>query len=607
MFARSTGNASRMLADTDRLPSADLVQPGGVGTADATEEGSSEIMVEKATEFDEGHNVTEKVAAAKAASGGLLDDIASSHQAWSRTCIEVLSGRNLGNLVHHSETLPDCYLVVRTVTPQLDHGDGPRLVYKGKARRSGHKADNANPVWRFYADLDQKGISSADRIVVEVYDYDQFTEDDLVGVCIASPAFLDSEEGEAKECKLFGLEASTTALKSFSHSFAHHAHRLQAEVERTHVPSKFADDRLAYHPEWVDVKPAKGDPRITMRRVKHKLPHELTVYFVRHAESSWNEAQESRNVKGMLEQVDHPLNSTGIQQCQALHQAWKQARDTVGEMNSEDAREVEMFLSADAVWSSPLTRTLQTCLIGLQGHPALLSTTSGPHVTLLAAAREIKKVGGQDTVSKSLGKDVLPRARETMALDSSLTEAEVAEICDHIEIDPFDAAGRWWTNATDADSNGELEGRFYGMVSSLRHHKVEQGAGHGHTPSICVAHSLVLREFFRRFLDPELRARDPFCQQLTQDKMGNASMVKVVLDFGPGNSHKDCHVVCAQPVFGMKFAASHKKTGGVLGQIFPCCFKQHPGEDAADETDKEEDVSVGKGVGVKITNPMLNK
>jgi hypothetical protein len=48
MFARSMGNASRMLADTDRPPSADLVQPGGVGTADdATEEGSSEIMVEE--------------------------------------------------------------------------------------------------------------------------------------------------------------------------------------------------------------------------------------------------------------------------------------------------------------------------------------------------------------------------------------------------------------------------------------------------------------------------------------------------------------------------------------------------------------------------------
>ena len=40
MFARSMDNASSMLADTDRPPSADLVQPGGVGTADdATMEG----------------------------------------------------------------------------------------------------------------------------------------------------------------------------------------------------------------------------------------------------------------------------------------------------------------------------------------------------------------------------------------------------------------------------------------------------------------------------------------------------------------------------------------------------------------------------------------
>ena len=475
----------------------------------------------------------------------------------------MLSGSNLR---HHSENLVDCYVVVRTVTPQLDHEEGPRLIYRGKPRRSCYKVDSRAPTWRFYADLDQEDLSDDDRIVVEVYDYDQFTADDLVGVCIASPAFLGSKHGEAKEFKLFGLKDSMTALaESFIHSFEHHAHRLEGESQRIHVPSKFADGRLAYHPEWVDVKPAEGEPSITMRHVQHELPHELTVYFVRHAESSWNEAQDKRDVVGMMEQVDHPLNSEGIEQCQQLNRAWKKVRDSAaaGEMDSEEAKDVEEFLSADAIWSSPLTRTFQTCLVGLQGHPALLSSSPGPHVTLLAAAREIKKYGGQDTVSETLGRDVKARAQKEM-LTSGLMEAEAAELCGHIEVDPFDAKSQWWTKATDDDGDGELQGRFYNMVSSLRHHKVEQGVGHGKTPSICVSHSLILREFFNRFIDPELRTRDNFCKQLTEDKIDNACMVKVVLDFGPVNSHKDCHVISAPPVFGMKIADSHKNSGGVL-------------------------------------------
>ena len=45
-------------------------------------------------------------------------------------------------------------------------------------------------------------------------------------------------------------------------------------------------------------------------------------------------------------------------------------------------------------------------------------------------------------------------------------------------------------------------------------------------------------------------------------------LIQVVLDFGPVlNSHKDCHVISAPPVFGMKIADSHKNSGGELDFI----------------------------------------
>ena len=52
----------------------------------------------------------------------------------------------------------------------------------------------------------------------------------------------------------------------------------------------------------------------------------------------------------------------------------------------------DKFSSAGKVFSSPLTRALQTALLALEGHQALKARG----ITCLRSAREVKGVGGLD-------------------------------------------------------------------------------------------------------------------------------------------------------------------------------------------------------------------
>ena len=45
------------------------------------------------------------------------------------------------------------------------------------------------------------------------------------------------------------------------------------------------------------------------------------VFFVRHGESRWNEAQRKKDVLEMVSHVDHPLNQTGYMQATCLRAA----------------------------------------------------------------------------------------------------------------------------------------------------------------------------------------------------------------------------------------------------------------------------------------------
>jgi hypothetical protein len=103
------------------------------------------------------------------------------------------------------------------------------------------------------------------------------------------------------------------------------------------------------------------------------------------------------------------------------------------------AQHVRQLWSSDtAVWSSPLTRTLQTALIGLQGHPSLVlgstdnddqkeeenkegknekkpGSGGGGGLVLIADAREVKGMGSLDSIGRARGNQAI-----TQLLNSEL-------------------------------------------------------------------------------------------------------------------------------------------------------------------------------------------
>ena len=144
-------------------------------------------------------------------------------------------------------------------------------------------------------------------------------------------------------------------------------------------------------------------------------PVRKTFFLIRHGESKWNEAQSALNLGGMLDH-DHCLSRTGIEQCLDFNRRWREfaavtaaesaaggsasatdpapasaasASATSSSSSSAEAAEAidgfsfeQKFMRADVVYSSPLTRALQTALLTLKGHPgsATLLNTDAVHI-----------------------------------------------------------------------------------------------------------------------------------------------------------------------------------------------------------------------------------
>ena len=188
-----------------------------------------------------------------------------------------------------------------------------------------------------------------------------------------------------------------------------------------------------------------------------------------------------------------------------------------------------------------MATALQTCLVALRGHPAL----AAHGVTLLRSAREIKGVGGLDSVGKAVGDDILARATSALAEELPDEPAVVAAAA-ATRVNVNDAGAEWWTAADDADTADDVMERCADLASSIQFAPGES--------AILVGHSLLFRDFIRRFGGAKLAAAAPaLAAKLADGKLQNGGCIGLRLQFSRGR----VRIVDAQLMFGSSIVARH--------------------------------------------------
>jgi len=337
------------------------------------------------------------------------------------------------------------------------------------AMRTPYRLNANKPVWNSRRHF--HGMHNEDKklyLAIQLFDFDSLSNDDLIGEAAVDITSLKNGEVVRAELK---FNPKT--------------------VPATHKEKCFVSFSVYKNVQW---------------------PTEKTVFFIRHGESKWNEAEHKIKKEGalmtgaaaMASQRDHALNDIGIEQARALNRRWKATRDG-RDIKSDDVpkgmsygeepttEDEKAFFEAELIYSSPLTRALQTCLLALEDHPTILEKG----VKLQRQLREVKNRIGWDALGKEVGEDIPKRVKEQLLLElkakaeqlKDLSEDDVNKVTG-VKIELNDTFTHWWD--PDRDTSTEISDRLSDLIHTLRFSQEKT--------IICVGHSLFFREMCRAFI-----------------------------------------------------------------------------------------------------------
>ena len=270
-----------------------------------------------------------------------------------------------------------------------------------------------------------------------------------------------------------------------------------------------------------DKRSSSGKPSVTIRLVSFgQLPASdmrKEIFVIRHGESKWNDSQADMNIKGMISQYDHELTANGIEQAMSLNDRWHEARRKEEQTAGADP-DIDAFLAAPCIFSSPLTRAIQTSLVACEGHPSL--SREGSRLTLLRNLREVKNFGSFDAVGRFVGQDI--RSHVEAILRNDMGE-ERAEGVLQPEIDPYDCVCPWWNPLEGNEVRETVLARCIDLWAFLRYRTSTDKV-------ILVGHSHFFRFMCQEFLSPEYEDRDPqWTARLATCKLDNGGCMRLSL------------------------------------------------------------------------------
>jgi len=229
------------------------------------------------------------------------------------------------------------------------------------------------------------------------------------------------------------------------------------------------------------------------------------LYFVRHAESRWNEAQRCgilQGAYGMFRESNHGLSQEGRRQAEDLHHRILMARLDweAGVMPQLEVEWMSRFFNPNVVFSSPLTRAVETAFIALR---EVLAET-GQLVLLKATREQRSSYLANDNAGGAVGRAIAAHIQEDTrqlyeGVDEELGEVVLDSLC-RTQLDVTDVEEEWWSTAIDTAT--DMRARINVFLGRLR--SVGNGAS-----CVVVGHSYFFLRVFREYLNERAKRKRP--------------------------------------------------------------------------------------------------
>jgi len=266
-----------------------------------------------------------------------------------------------------------------------------------------------------------------------------------------------------------------------------------------------------------------------------------TFFLIRHGESTWNEAKRRFYLHRLLLYRDHALTREGVQQAADLNARWKQndnckitdrgtgstfdANPVVATDNKDFVKDrheeyTQMFMGSNKVYCSPSTRAIETAVVSLEGHAALVNN----EITLDSTLREIKMAGCFDATGKKCGDDILPRVNRKLTAVLGQQQADVL-INSAKGYDVNNADRKWWSPMlSGTDKEEDTQDRVREFLSFVRQCDAQ-------TP-IIVGHSQFFKAFYSKRISEVLSHNRPeMSANMQKYRLGNATVLAVTVSF----------------------------------------------------------------------------
>jgi len=235
-----------------------------------------------------------------------------------------------------------------------------------------------------------------------------------------------------------------------------------------------------------------------------------TVFFVRHGESVWNKGQGGFNVYEMMRQTDHHLSDEGRWQARSLSQRLTRI--------TPESRAAPI-LAADAIFSSPLMRALETAIIGF-GRVMTWPERRGEFV-LMPNAHEKGNLGGMDSRSTKVGSEIVECALNELH-EQEGEDGMLTEIFSKLKFDTSEVQDMWWYEGT-SETLEQFRIRQEEFMSQLLYS--------AHHTIVVVGHSLFFQAILKKYVSENFRDKEPeFVHRMLTKKLSNCGVLRLELD-----------------------------------------------------------------------------